>query len=194
MTKPLSQDLRSRVVAAIDGGLSRRQAAARFGVAASTAVKWAQRWRASGTCRSRPQGGDRRSGRIEAHAKEILALVARKVDITLVEIGAHLAARHGERFVPHDLALPRPSRSDPQKKQRTPASRTGPTSPRGARRGATRSQRLIRGASSLSTKPGRRRRWPGSTAGRRAAAGAWRTFRMVTGRRRRSSAACAVPA
>jgi len=103
MTKPLSHDLRSRVIAAIDGGLSRRQAAARFGVAASTAVKWAQRWRASGTCRSRPQGGDKRSGRIEAHANEILALVARKVDITLVEIGEHLAARHGERFVPSTI-------------------------------------------------------------------------------------------
>jgi transposase len=99
MTQPLSHDLRSRVIAAIDGGLSCRQAAARFGIAASTAIKWAQRWRASGTLRPRPQGGDKRSGRIEAHAKEILALVARKVDITLAEIAEHLAARHGERFV-----------------------------------------------------------------------------------------------
>lgn len=103
MTKALSQDLRSRVIAAIDGGLSCRQAAARFGIAASTAVKWTQRWRAAGILRSRAQGGDRRSGRIEAHAKEILALVAGKVDITLVEIGEHLAARHGERFVPSTI-------------------------------------------------------------------------------------------
>ncbi len=103
MTKPLSQDLRSRVIASIDGGLSCRQAAARFGIAASTAVKWAQRWRTAGTLRSRPQGGDKRSGRIEAHAKEILALVADKVDITLVEIGEHLAARHGEWFVPSTI-------------------------------------------------------------------------------------------
>jgi transposase len=61
------------------------------------------RWRAAGILRSRAQGGDRRSGRIEAHAKEILALVAGKVDITLVEISEHLAARHGERFVPSTI-------------------------------------------------------------------------------------------
>ncbi len=103
MTKPLSQDLRSRVIAAIDGGLSCRHAAVRFGIAASTAVKWTRQWRTSGTLRSRPQGGDKRSGRIEAHASEILALVAGKVDITLVEIGEHLATRHGERFVPSTI-------------------------------------------------------------------------------------------
>jgi transposase len=103
MTKPLSQDLRSRVIAAIDGGMSCRRAAVRFGIAASTAVKWTRQWRTSGTLKSRPQGGDRRSGRIEAYASEILALVAGKADITLVEIGEHLAARHGERFVPSTI-------------------------------------------------------------------------------------------
>ncbi len=43
MAKPLSEDLRSRVVAAVDGGMSRRAAAERFGVAASTAIRWASR-------------------------------------------------------------------------------------------------------------------------------------------------------
>jgi hypothetical protein len=40
MPKSLSFDLRSRVLAAIDGGLSCRQAAAQFGVSASSAIRW----------------------------------------------------------------------------------------------------------------------------------------------------------
>lgn len=39
MAKALSQDLRDRVVVAIDGGLSRRGAAARFGVSVSSAIR-----------------------------------------------------------------------------------------------------------------------------------------------------------
>jgi transposase len=40
MPQALSFDLRSRVLAAIDEGLSCRQAAARFGVSASSAIRW----------------------------------------------------------------------------------------------------------------------------------------------------------
>ena len=41
MTRPYSLDLRERVVAAVEKeGLSRNRAAARFGVAVSTAVHW----------------------------------------------------------------------------------------------------------------------------------------------------------
>ena len=39
MTKSISEDLRSRVIAAVDGGLSRRAAAERFGVAAASAIR-----------------------------------------------------------------------------------------------------------------------------------------------------------
>ncbi len=95
MVKPYSNDLRERVVRAVEDGASCRQAAARFGVAASTAIKWLQRWRQSGSPAPRPQGGDNRSQRIEAHAAEILALVQKTPDITLAEIVAHLDARHG---------------------------------------------------------------------------------------------------
>ena len=42
MARALSVDLRDRVVAAIAGGLSRRQAAVRFGVSAASAVRWQQ--------------------------------------------------------------------------------------------------------------------------------------------------------
>jgi len=95
MSKPLSIDLRERVIAAVEGGLSRRAAAGRFGVAVSTAIKWVDQWRRTGDVHPRPQGGDYRSHRMEAHAAEILALVDERPDITLAEIAAHLDETHG---------------------------------------------------------------------------------------------------
>ena len=103
MTKPLSSDLRVRLIDAVAQGMSCRAAAVRFGVAASTAVKLVRRWRDTGTSAPRPQGGDKRSDRIEAHAGEILGLIAQTVDITLWEIATHLERAHGERFAPSTI-------------------------------------------------------------------------------------------
>ena len=103
MTKPLSNDLRERLVEAVAEGATRRAAAERFGVAASTAVKWVQRWRETGVSTPRPQGGDKRSARIEAHGAEILSLLAKASDVTLAEIAAHLEQAHGERFAPSTI-------------------------------------------------------------------------------------------
>ena len=100
MTRPLSNDLRQRLISAVDGGMSRRAAAKRFGVAASTAIKWVQQWRKTGSFRPRPQGGDNRSRRIEAHGEEILALVEETPDITLAETAPHLEQAHGLRVAP----------------------------------------------------------------------------------------------
>ncbi len=95
MTRPLSNDLRTRLISAVEDGLSRRTAAERFGIAASTAIKWVDRWRRVGEVRPHRQGGDNRSHRIEAHAEEILALVEEAPDITLAEIAAYLDERYG---------------------------------------------------------------------------------------------------
>ena len=95
MTKSLSKDIRERVVSAVEGGMTRRSAAKRFGVAPSTAIKWVDRWHRTGDIGPRPRGGDHRSHRIEAHAEEILALIEATPDITLGEIAAHLDDRHG---------------------------------------------------------------------------------------------------
>jgi transposase len=103
MTKPLSMDLRERLISAVGQGATRRAAAGRFGVAASTAVKWTKRWQLNGTVAPKRQGGDRRSARIEAHAAEILGLIAKTADITLAEIAAHLESKHGERFAPSTI-------------------------------------------------------------------------------------------
>lgn len=93
MSKALSLDLRERVLVAIAGGMSCRQAAARFGVSASSAIRWRARVRVQGDARLKALGGDRRSGRIEAHAALILRLVEGTPDITLVELRTRLAAQ-----------------------------------------------------------------------------------------------------
>ena len=103
MTKSISEDLRSRVISAVDGGLSRRAAAARFGVAAASAVRWVREWRETGSTRSKPQGGDMRSRRIEAHRDVILGAIEKQVDITLVELAEMLRSEHGAVFAPSTI-------------------------------------------------------------------------------------------
>jgi transposase len=97
MTKPLSNDLRERIVAAVDGGMSRRAAARRFGVSESAAIKLLARWQEKGSIAPRALGGDRRSGPLEAHAEELLELVEETPDLTLAELVEHVAEAHGLR-------------------------------------------------------------------------------------------------
>ena len=100
MAKPLSDDLRSRVIASMDGGMSCRAAAERFGVSVSSAIRWARAWRTEGRAAALPMGGDLRSRRIEAHGAALLAAVEAEVDITLVELAALLRREHGASFAP----------------------------------------------------------------------------------------------
>ncbi len=93
MPKPLSFDLRSRVLAAVDGGLSCRQAAERFGVSPSSAIRWVALRRSGGDARPRPQGGDRLSHKTEAHAALIHAALAEVPDATLSELKEKLAGQ-----------------------------------------------------------------------------------------------------
>ena len=91
MGHPLSCDLRDRALAAVDAGISRRAAAERFGVSAASVIRWDQLRRLQGHSRPRPQGGDKSSHRIEAHADVILGAIKRQPDITLKELRALLA-------------------------------------------------------------------------------------------------------
>ena len=93
MAKALSLDLRQRVIEAIRQGMSHRQAAARFGVSASSAIRWAAQLRTTGNVAPKKQGGDRKSGRIEAQAAFLLDQVARVPDISLAELQAKLDER-----------------------------------------------------------------------------------------------------
>jgi transposase len=91
MPKSYSGDLRERVIETVVSGASRRAAAEVFEVAASTAVKWVQRWRDSGSSAPKPRGGS--TSRLEKHAVVILALVDEQPDATLKEILAALRKR-----------------------------------------------------------------------------------------------------
>jgi transposase len=99
----LSEDLRVRVIAAVEGGLSRHSAAARFGIGVATAVRWLRAWREAGTTAAKPRGGDRHSARIEAFSAVILNAIEARVDITLVELAEMLEREHGERFAPSTI-------------------------------------------------------------------------------------------
>ena len=95
MARALLVDLRDRVVAAIAGGLSHRQAAVRFRISAASAVRWQQLANQHGTPAPQ-QSSDRRSMRIEAHAGLILDAYQATPEITLSEWQAlrHLADQH----------------------------------------------------------------------------------------------------
>ena len=87
----LSMDLRVRVLAAIDEGLSCRAAAVRFGVAPSTASRWFGQRRKTGNLAAKPRGGDMRSRRVEERAGDILAIWEARKDISLEELRLALA-------------------------------------------------------------------------------------------------------
>ena len=103
MARPLSEDLRIRVIQAVEGGMSRRAAAERFGISPASAVRFVREWRESGTKRAKRQGGDRRSHRIEAHREFILSAVDAKPDLTLEEIAKMLEGERAASFAPSSI-------------------------------------------------------------------------------------------
>ena len=94
----MSRDIREKVVKAIKGGMSRRQAAARFDIGPATAVRWAKRVETTGNVAPMKMGGDRRSQRIEAHAEFLLKEIKTKPDTTIMELRDKLRERHGLSF------------------------------------------------------------------------------------------------
>ncbi len=83
MVRPLSLDLRRRIVSAVEEGASIRAVAKRYGVAPSAVSKISRRFRESGSVAPRAMGGDRRSHIIEGHGDRILGLLAASPDLTL---------------------------------------------------------------------------------------------------------------
>jgi transposase len=165
MGKSLSLDLRSRLVAAVSEGMSRRGAAERFGVSAASVVRWVAAVNTTGTVEAKPQGGDTRSHRIEAFSGAILAAVAAQKDISLVQLAELLHVEHGVSFGASTVwrCLDRHNMTY-KKKQRTPPSRSGPTSQSGAGPGSQPNLILIQTAWSSSMRPAPRPGWPGYEA------------------------------
>ena len=103
MVKPYSEDLRERVIAAVQAeAMSCREAARRYRVSASSAVKWLQRYRRTGLMRARPMGGDRRSV-LKPERGWLLELIGAESDLTLMAISARLFSERGVKADPSML-------------------------------------------------------------------------------------------
>ena len=130
MARPYSDDLRERVVEAVEAGASRREAAERFEIAPSSAIKWLQRWRESGSVAAKPSGGS--ISPLEEHATWLLALIAEQPDLTLEEV---VAAMHKRRIAGSRTAVWRfferhaVSCKKNTARQRANAPRCGPRAP-----------------------------------------------------------------
>jgi transposase len=92
MTKPHSEDLRIRVVEFVESGGTVREAESVFTVGASSASRWGQRFRETGSVACDPDRGGSTSP-LEKHSDTLLALIAERLDITLEEIVRELAGR-----------------------------------------------------------------------------------------------------
>lgn len=93
MPKPYSNDLRERVVSAVEvGGLSRRAAAAQFQVAPSTVVNWVERARRTGSVAPGQMGGHRQRTICAEHEAWLAGRILER-DFTLRGLVAELADR-----------------------------------------------------------------------------------------------------
>ena len=144
MAGAYSIDLRVRVIEAVKGGLSTRQAAARFAIGIATAGSWCRSWRKSGDVKPGRLGNPGGS-KLDPHKDFILALIAANKDIALHEIAEQLASTHGLCVQPstiwyflnrHGLTF--------KKRRRMRPSRSAKTSRPRAKNGSNASQALIR--------------------------------------------------
>ena len=92
MAAPLSQDLRRRLVQAVGAGSSAREAARRFAVSESAAIKLLRRVRQTGSTAPARIGGYRKP-LLAGHEALLRELTEARGTITLAEIKAELAAR-----------------------------------------------------------------------------------------------------
>src|ERR1700760_2647396 len=92
MVAPLSQDLRRRLVRTVEGGSSAREAAARFAVSASAAIKLVRRVRETGSTEPGKIGGYRKP-LLAGHEDLLRTLTTTRKGITLAEIREALIER-----------------------------------------------------------------------------------------------------
>ena len=135
---PYSDDLRERVVAAVAEGSSRRGAANRFAVSASSSIRWVDLHQQTGSVSARPRPRKSRSP-LESHASWLLDLIDQEADLTLAEIVLRLLQDRGVRttdssvdrfFKRHDITFKKNSarhRTGAARRGRGPATLEGRT-------------------------------------------------------------------
>ena len=105
MGRAHSGDLRERVYAEVAGGGSRRAAARRFGVSASTGVRLARRMAETGSLSPARQGRPPGGGKLAAHHDLLIRWVEAEGDVTMPELAARLASER--QVVAHPASLSR---------------------------------------------------------------------------------------
>ena len=128
MAQYLSEDLRIRLIRAVEGGLSRNAAARRFGVSIASAVRWMDEYLRTGRSAPKPRGGDRRSGWIVSQADLLMRAIEETPDITLAELRERLIEERGETFAISTIhGFYRRHRVTFKKRRRMPANRNATT-------------------------------------------------------------------
>ena len=84
MPAAYSADIRGRVIASVESGSSRREAAEEFDVSASSAIKWVAAYRTTGSCAAKPRGGS--TSPLEKYTTFLLTLIEGQPDLTLDEV------------------------------------------------------------------------------------------------------------
>jgi transposase len=83
--KPYSQDLREKLIRALEAGETQEEVADRFSVSLSFVEKLWRRWRTSGSCAALPHAGGRQRA-LREHEATLREEVAREPDVTLAEL------------------------------------------------------------------------------------------------------------
>jgi transposase len=149
-----SQDLRARVLAAVDDGMAARSAASVFRVSVSYIYKALIRRRRTGEASASSRRGHRPRKLTPAQETALAAHITAHADITLAALQTWLAAEHAVRLSNGAMwsAVDRLGLSF-KKRRSAPRSRTGRMSPRGAASGGRRSPLSMPTNSSSSTRP-----------------------------------------
>ncbi len=137
MGQGYSADLRVQIYGDIKSGSSRRAAARRFGVSASTSIRLAQRMKETGSLEPARQGRSPGGGKLVPYAERLIGWVEAQGDITMPELAAKLKAECGVTVHPASLSRFLLTRGFTVKKHCWRAKPGAMTSPRIAESGET---------------------------------------------------------
>ncbi len=116
--KPYSQDLREKIVRALEAGETQEETADRFTVSLSFVEKLWRRWRTTGSCAALPHAGGRQRS-LREHEAALRKEVASQPDVTLSEL-CHLLSAAGAPSVSLATMCAELQRLDlPRKKSRS---------------------------------------------------------------------------
>ena len=104
MGKAYSSDLRDRISRHVSAGHSRREAAQRFGVSVSCAIKLVQRVTKTGSAAPARQGRPPGAGKLAPYLTMLIRWVETRPDISMPELAAKLAAETKRHAHPTSLS------------------------------------------------------------------------------------------